>query len=72
MAVAERVRFELTMRPLRPPYRSLGKVQGLFRHGETILTAPNQPGTRRFIELFDGGRDRDRTCDPYHVKVVRV
>jgi hypothetical protein len=42
----------------------------LFRHGETILTAPNQPGTRRFIELFDGGRDRDRTCDPYHVKVV--
>jgi hypothetical protein len=19
---------------------------------------------------FDGGRDRDRTCDPYHVKVV--
>jgi hypothetical protein len=23
----------------------------LFRHGETILTAPNKPGTRRFIEL---------------------
>jgi hypothetical protein len=44
----------------------------LFRHGETILTAPNQPGTRRFIELFDGGRDRDRTCDPYHVKVVSM
>ncbi len=19
---------------------------------------------------IDGGRDRDRTCDPYHVKVV--
>jgi hypothetical protein len=19
---------------------------------------------------FDGARDRDRTCDPYHVKVV--
>ncbi len=21
-------------------------------------------------EAEDGGRDRDRTCDPYHVKVV--
>jgi hypothetical protein len=21
---------------------------------------------------FYGGRDRDRTCDPYHVKVVRI
>jgi hypothetical protein len=22
------------------------------------------------IEVGSGGRDRDRTCDPYHVKVV--
>jgi hypothetical protein len=22
------------------------------------------------IARLDGGRDRDRTCDPYHVKVV--
>ena len=26
----------------------------------------NYPGS----EGLDGGRDRDRTCDPYHVKVV--
>jgi hypothetical protein len=33
------------------PKLLLGKVRSLFRHGETILTAPNKPGTRRFIEL---------------------
>ena len=22
------------------------------------------------LRIKDGGRDRDRTCDPYHVKVV--
>jgi hypothetical protein len=24
----------------------------------------------RTVRCIDGGRDRDRTCDPYHVKVV--
>jgi hypothetical protein len=24
------------------------------------------------VQYFYGGRDRDRTCDPYHVKVVRI
>jgi hypothetical protein len=29
------------------------------------------PKSFYLIETFDGGRDRDRTCDPYHVKEAR-
>jgi len=29
------------------------------------------PKTFDLMETFDGGCDRDRTCDPYHVKEVR-
>ena len=46
----------------------LGKVRGLFRHGE----AADRPSAAKTLDFsgFNGGRDRDRTCDPYHVKVV--
>jgi hypothetical protein len=27
---------------------------------------------RALSDCSDGGRDRDRTCDPYHVKVVAL
>src|SRR5262245_18499328 len=33
---------------------------------DTTVKAPSRTGPSRRIP--DGGRDRDRTCDPYHVK----
>ena len=57
--------------------RTLRNV-GLFGLAWPKLAAGSPPapfGLRRGILLSlsrakDGGRDRDRTCDPYHVKVV--
>jgi hypothetical protein len=45
----------------------LGSVRGLFRRCETDARFEI---TRKEQQLCgeDGGRDRDRTCDPYHVK----
>ena len=49
-----------------------------YRDGrrETALTAVRQRDDRHSVtrlqrkDRISGGRDRDRTCDPYHVKVV--
>src|SRR5882724_6609450 len=47
----------------------LGTVRGLFRHCESQSSLLKF--AKRLISWeFNGGRDRDRTCDPYHVKVV--
>jgi hypothetical protein len=37
------------------------------------MHCPNQSGIGGKFEVCsdDGGRDRDRTCDPYHVKKAR-
>jgi hypothetical protein len=35
---------------------------------DATVKAPSR--TDRSRRIPDGGRDRDRTCDPYHVKVV--
>jgi hypothetical protein len=44
---------------------------------ETLLNRSDlkSMGAKQFPKVFEkprqnGGRDRDRTCDPYHVKVV--
>ena len=47
----------------------LGTVRGLFRRGEADARFENARKEQQ-IRGEDGGRDRDRTCDPYHVKVV--
>jgi hypothetical protein len=41
----------------------LGRVGGLGFRGRRSLHKG---------DCFDGGRDRDRTCDPYHVKVLAL
>jgi hypothetical protein len=48
----------------------LGKVRGLFRHSEAWLREPTNRETVDFSARNHGGRDRDRTCDPHHVKVA--
>ena len=59
------------------PRRSLaGELGVMARLAVARGYSPPAPfGLRRGILLSlsrakDGGRDRDRTCDPYHVKVV--
>jgi hypothetical protein len=43
--------------------------RGLFRRCATAARFENTRKEQQLCEI-DGGRDRDRTCDPYHVKVV--
>ena len=60
---------EHTAQPLPKLTGLLGTVRGLFRQGEA---GRNLEARLKYAILGgkDGGRDRDRTCDPYHVKVV--
>jgi len=54
-----------------------------LKDGAALLTKRDRRDIRAFTPVFDGlcpamtprfvgngGRDRDRTCDPYHVKVI--
>jgi hypothetical protein len=36
--------------------------------GSNSATARRGPSNAIRLDDIDGGRDRDRTCDPYHVK----
>jgi hypothetical protein len=43
---------------------------GSIRHRDATPTDFDKNENRPELLDFGGGRDRDRTCDPYHVKVV--
>ncbi len=69
--------------PLRPSVRGPGANEAFCetaRGARSTLAMEHRPAFETRSLKFDrqkgssiesrGGRDRDRTCDPYHVKVV--
>lgn len=58
-----------TARPLVPP-DDTRKTPALTFTGKTLRRPPSEPNFNDFSNLSPGGRCRDRTCGPYHVKVV--
>ena len=74
--LAEHERRERDFSPRRPAARyGLMRRQKLrARKLKAKKPADRGPSSRVStnceIARLDGGRDRDRTCDPYHVKVV--
>jgi hypothetical protein len=55
---------------LPKPPGILGTVRGLFRLDAAKAERLDLIEKPAFTGGFDGGRDRDRTCDPYDVNVV--
>jgi hypothetical protein len=45
-------------------------LAGLFHVWTNVWTAKPHLLKHPLNQILNGGRDRDRTCDPYHVKVV--
>ena len=67
----ERVNQMAGREPPRNSDRLLGREGLRGRIWQAVPHARARRETKlRGIRAGDGGRDRDRTCDPYHVKVV--
>jgi integrase len=55
--------------PMLPKPENGGHVLGTLEPDEEMLASIRERNLPHISDL-SGGRDRDRTCDPYHVKVV--
>ena len=54
---------------LAKPMGDSQQADGFQRRLVEIISSPTERQALQVVKE-DGGRDRDRTCDPYHVKVV--
>mgnify|MGYP001606871856 CR=1 FL=1 len=54
--------------PMLPKPESDGHVLDKDKNFENVVRAIKDRHSSMFPVTSDGGRDRDRTCDPYHVK----